>query len=209
MQNSSFSQPEIVEIAGFKLTKYGSLKRKEEKWFAARDKVAMTGMVDILKISQEIAATNEIDPMMAYQIVSAYGSEVGSELLVPYASRLEPLVDLLDYQESTPAEAVTMILQSRLNSAWLIENRPHLDVAFGIKIAEGITHWQSEYTEELPRAIRDELFDFINGERSQWKEIKPEPDPTVGEDLASIKTGSASTTTIDGEPTTGLSNAVA
>jgi hypothetical protein len=209
MQNNSFSQPEIVDIAGFKLTKYGSLKRKEEKWFTARDKFAMTGMVDILKISQEIAADNEIDPSLAYQIVSAYGSEVGSELLVPYASRLAPLIDLLDYQESTPAEAVTMILQSRLSSVWLTENKSHLDIAFGIKVAEGITHWQSEYTEELPREVRDKIFEFVNNERNQWKEIKSEPKPTVGEDSASTKTGSVSTMTIDGDPTIGSSNAAA
>jgi hypothetical protein len=207
---NKFAIPEAVEIAGFKITKFGSLKRKESKWFVDRDRYVMNGMVLVLQIAQEIAATEGIDPAVAYQIVSGYGSENGSELLVPYADRLEPLLDLLNYQERTPADAVTMILQSRTNPAWLKENALELRNSFGIEYNDS-PHWLPNFTDELPEATIDQLWEFIQGERRQWAELKvatqAEQDDPVGEDSASTVNSSPPTTTNTGTTATGQSNA--
>jgi hypothetical protein len=196
--------PVPTEIAGFVLLQLGSLKRKESAWFTARDKQVMTGLVEILKIAQEISLANEIDPTDAYQIVSSYGSSAGSDLLVPYADRLAPLVDLLGLQESTPAAAVTMILQSRLDSNWLITNKVNLTNCYGIQV-EG-TVWQPAYTEELPEATIDLLWEFIQNERNRWQTPdKVEPN-NLGEESASTLNTSSETMTNTGTDTTGRSN---
>jgi hypothetical protein len=176
-------------------------------WFTARDRHAMQGMIDVLQIAQEIAANNGLDPAVAYEIVSAYGSEAGSELLVPYAHRLAPLVDLLGHQENTPTDAVTMFLQSRLSKTWLEENAALLETCFGIKVAAD--HWQPAYTEELPEAVLGDVWEFILKERSQWAVAPPsdlEQELSVGEGSASTASSSPETPTSTGENSTGLSN---
>jgi hypothetical protein len=203
-----FTQPEIVDVSGFRLVKYGSLKRKEAMWFTDRDRYVMQGMINVLQIAQEIAMGNNLDPAIAYQIVSAYGtSEVGSDLLVPYADRLAPLLDLLGYQENTPSEACTMFLQSRLSKAWLEENKALLASCFGIAVESD--HWQPGYTAELPEAVLEGIWDFIKGEQRQWKE-PPKVDPVealpVGEDSASTESSSPETPTSIGETSTGQSS---
>lgn len=180
--------PQQTLIVGFTLTKFGSLKRKESKWFTDRDRQVMQGLVDILRIAQEMALANDIDPAEAYQIVSSYGSSAGSDLLVPYADRLAPLVSLLGLQESTPAAAVTMMLQSRLGASWLAENKGKLLDAYGIVI-DG-DKWQETYTEDLPEETIDLLWDFINNERNRWKEQPVAEELTVGEESASTPSSS-------------------
>ena len=197
--------PKQIEIAGFILLKLGSLKRKESAWFSARDKEVMTGLVEILKIAQEIAIANDIDPSDAYQIVSSYGSSEGSDLLVPYSDRLAPLVALLGTQESTPAAAVTMILQSRLEATWLFNNKVSLANCYGIQVeGEG---WQPAYTEELPEEAIDLIWEFIQNERNRWKDPEPQ-ELTVGEGSASTSPNSNETTTNTGTDSTGQSNSV-
>jgi hypothetical protein len=200
----SLISPKQIEIAGFILLKLGSLKRKESKWFGARDREVMTGLVEILKIAQEIAIANDIDPSDAYQIVSSYGSSAGSDLLVPYSNRLAPLVALLGTQESTPAAAVTMILQSRLDSTWLANNKINLFNCYGIQVeGEG---WQDSYTEELPEEAIDLIWEFIQNERQRWQLLAPTEDLTVGEDSASTQPNSNEMTMNTGTDSTGLSN---
>jgi hypothetical protein len=201
----SLISPKQIEIAGFFLLKLGSLKRKESAWFSARDKQVMTGLVEILKIAQEIAIANDIDPSDAYQIVSSYGSSEGSDLLVPYSDRLAPLVALLGTQESTPAAAVTMILQSRLDGMWLANNKVDLSNCYGIKVeGEG---WQESYTEELPEEAIDLIWEFIQNERNRWKTPETQ-DLTVGEDSASTSPNSNEMTVNTGTDSTGQSNSV-
>jgi hypothetical protein len=201
----SLISPKQIEIAGFILLKLGSLKRKESAWFSARDKEVMTGLVEILKIAQEIALANDIDPSDAYQIVSSYGSSEGSDLLVPYSDRLAPLVALLGTQEATPAAAVTMILQSRLDAMWLANNKVDLSNCYGIKVeGEG---WQESYTEELPEEAIDLIWEFIQNERNRWKTPEPQ-DLTVGEDSASTQPNSNEMMTNTGTDSTGQSNSV-
>jgi hypothetical protein len=193
-------------IAGFVLLKLGSLKRKESAWFTARDKTVMSGLIEILKIAQEIAVANDLDPTEAYQIVSSYGSSAGSELLVPYAAKLAPLVDLLGLQESTPAAAVTMILQSRLDAVWLANNKTNLFNCYGIQVeGEG---WQESYTEELPEEAIDLLWEFIQNERNRWKESETIEAIDLGEESASTPNSSNEMTTNTGTDTTGQSNSV-
>lgn len=201
----SLISPKQIEIAGFILLKLGSLKRKESAWFSARDKEVMTGLVEILKIAQEIALANDIEPSDAYQIVSSYGSSEGSDLLVPYSDRLAPLVALLGTQESTPAAAVTMILQSRLDAMWLANNKVDLSNCYGIKVeGEG---WQPAYTEELPEEAIDLIWEFIQNERNRWK-TPDHQELTVGEDFASTSPNSIEMTTNTGTDSTGQSNSV-
>jgi hypothetical protein len=201
----SLISPKQIEIAGFILLKLGSLKRKESAWFSARDKEVMTGLVEILKIAQEIAIANDIDPSDAYQIVSSYGSSEGSDLLVPYSDRLAPLVALLGTQESTPAAAVTMILQSRLDGVWLANNKTNLFNCYGIQVeGEG---WQAAYTEELPEEAIDLIWEFIQNERNRWKTPETQ-DLTVGEDSASTQPNSNETMMNTGTDSTGQSNSV-
>jgi hypothetical protein len=197
--------PVQTEIAGFILLKLGSLKRKESAWFTARDKEVMTGLVEILKIAQEMAIANNIDPSDAYEIVSSYGSSAGSDLLVPYSDRLAPLVNLLGTQESTPAAAVTMILQSRLDATWLANNKINLFNCYGIQVdGEG---WQEAYTEELPEEAIDLLWKFIQNERNRWQTPETQ-ELTVGEDSASISPSSNEMTMNTGTDSTGRSNSV-
>lgn len=201
----SLIAPKQIEIAGFVLLKLGSLKRKESGWFSARDREVMTGLVEILKIAQEIAIANDIDPSDAYQIVSSYGTSEGSDLLVPYSDRLAPLVALLGTQDSTPAAAVSMILQSRLDAMWLANNKVNLANCYGIQVeGEG---WKDSYTEELPEEAIDLLWEFIQNERNRWK--TPEPvELSVGEDSASTSPNSIETTMPTGTDSTGKSNSV-
>jgi hypothetical protein len=197
--------PKQITIAGFVLLKLGSLKRKESAWFSDRDKSVMVGLVEILKIAQEIATEHDIDPTEAYQIVSAYGSSEGSELLVPYSTRLAPLVDLLGLQESTPAAAVTMILKSRLETTWLANNKIDLRNCYGIQV-DGDT-WEEAYTQELPEEAIDLIWEFIQNERNRWKSPAPIPEVTdLGEESASTPNNSIETTNSTGMTTTGQSN---
>jgi hypothetical protein len=199
----SLISPKQIEIAGFILLKLGSLKRKESAWFSARDKEVMTGLVEILKIANEMAIANDIDPSDAYQIVSSYGSSEGSDLLVPYSDRLAPLVALLGTQESTPAAAVTMILRSRLDSTWLANNKVNLSNCYGIQVeGEG---WQDAYTEELPEEAIDLIWAFIQNERNRWKTPEVQ-DLTVGEGSASTQPNSNEMMMNTGTDSTGQSN---
>jgi hypothetical protein len=202
----SLIAPIQTVIAGFVLLKLGSLKRKESAWFTARDKAVMTGLVEILKIAQEIALANDIDPTDAYGIVSSYGSNAGSDLLVPYADRLSPLVNLLELQESTPAAAVTMILQSRLDATWLANNKINLANCYGIQVeGEG---WQEAYTEELPEEAIDLIWEFIQNERNRWQQPATTEATELGEESASTPNSSNETMTNTGTDTTGQFNSV-
>jgi hypothetical protein len=199
--------PEQIVIAGFTLLKYGSLKRKESKWFVDRDKEIMRGLVKILQIAQELALANEISGEDAYAIVSAYGGSNGSEMLLPYADRLAPLIELLGQQDATPSATVTMMLQSRLPNQWLADNKGKLQDAYGITI-EG-NHWDASYTEDLPEETIDLLWEFVNNERNRW--VLPEieqPSNDLGEESASTENASTEMTSDTGQTATGKSNSV-
>jgi hypothetical protein len=206
---SSFITGTLVTIVGFTFLKYGSLRRKELKWFTERDQKVLEGLTDVVEIASEIAVTHSLSDAQAYNIAAGFGAEAGSEYLVPHAARLKPLIGLLSHQHSTEADAVTMLLQSRLPTPWLRDNALELRTAYGIEVGE-VTHWQPEFTEELPEEAIDALWEFIQNEKKKWKK-DPEPvatgDKSLGEDSASTVNGSQPTTNNTGETVTGQSNA--
>jgi hypothetical protein len=207
---SSFITGLLVTVVGFEFLKYGSLRRKELKWFTERDQKVLEGLTDVVEIAAEIAVTHNLSDAQAYNIAAGFGAEMGSEYLVPHAARLKPLLGLLSHQHSTEADAVTMILQSRLSAKWLQDKALELRTAYGIEVGTA-THWQPEFTEELPEESIDALWQFIQNEKKKWKK-DPEPTPaagekSLGEDSASTVNGSQPTTNNTGETVTGQSNA--
>jgi hypothetical protein len=226
-----FFEPELVTIAGIPLPKWGSLLRKESKWFANREGAGTKGMMEMMLIARELSAVNNIDPTQAFFIVSGFGSENGSELLVPYADRLEPLLDVISYSETTPQDAVTMILRSRLDHNWLrnnatkLKNLLKIDLFGDLKAAFSDAdddfvnkyefEWLDAYTERLPEATIEELWQFIQNEKRMWKVDPAEPAKTIkqegeglnlGEESSSTENISQSTTNGTGETSTSPSN---
>ncbi len=204
---SSFITGILTTIVGFEFLKYGSLRRKEFKWFTERDQKVLEGLTDVVEIAAEIAVTHNLSDAQAYNIAAGFGAEVGSEYLVPHAARLKPLLGLLSHQHSTEADAVTMFLQSRLSSKWLQDKALELRTAYGIEVGTA-THWQPEFTEELPEESINALWEFIQNEKKKWKE-DPKPaagEKTLGEDSASTVNGSQPTTSNTGEIAIGQSN---
>lgn len=197
--------PELVTIAGFNLFKLGSLKRREQLWFVDRDKRVMSGLLEILRIAQSLALDHGIDATEAYEIVSRYGSSEMPELLVPYADRLAVLAELLGLQESTAADAVTMILQSRLENGWLAQNKGRLLDYYGIDVqGDG---WSDSYTQELPEAVIDEIWQFLNNERNRWKEPENEVPESVEGKLEHTPNSSTEMTSDTGQMLIGRSSA--
>ena len=164
--------PTIVDIDIFKLTKFGSLKLRERKWFNDRQIRSAQAALQLASIAQALALEFQIDPLEALNIVAS--PQPGDVRLLPYATELEQVPDQLRAEMNSTGEAITMFMRSRLPIEFLSNNSQALHQQYGIVVESN--EWTQPHTDELPEAVSEQILEFMNGETMRWQ-TPPEPEP--------------------------------
>ncbi len=163
--------PTIVQIDIFKLAKFGSLKLRERNWFNDRQVRSAKAALQLAVIAQALALQYDIDPLEALNAVS--NPQPGDVRLLPYASELGGVPDLLVEEMTSTGTAVTMFLESRLPVDFVSNNYQDLKQQYGIEIGPN-DNWEQVHTDELPEAISEQIIEFMNNETMRWQLPTPE-----------------------------------
>jgi len=204
-----FGTPEKVTVAGFPFSKLGSLKRKEEAWFQEQERKQLDGMTGLLEIAQQIAQKHGISDAEAFNLVASFGQGSGDHVgfLVEYADKIDGIKSLLSLQQGLPAQATTLLIQSRVPAKWLQSRAEDLKDAFDIEVVEA--GWMAEHTDMLPVAVIEQINEFAAKERSRWQEVEvDEEEEDLGKDLNESE-ASAIAPTPTGTKSTGRSKQAA
>lgn len=203
-----FRKTEIVNIGGFDLKKFGSLRVFEEEWlenFYAKLRDAVTKPA--LELGEWIADNEGKTTEEAMEFVESLDSlkpSVQMAILSRYRKALPDLIDQLQSapkrQKLVPRDIATWVLNSRLPDGWITENRNELRDDLGID-ATG-DEWLAEWTDELDESTVNELYSFVLKERNGWLSVAAEFAPTA-EDGEPQTLGEGLTISVTGSPPTG------
>jgi hypothetical protein len=208
-----FRKTEIIEIDGFALRKYGTLKKREEEWieqFYADLRNATTKPA--LELAEWISENESKSPADAMAFIEGLDKLTSAEqlaVMMNYKKHIPNIIDELQGSEGRQKNVskliATWVLNERLPDGWIAENRDELREDLGID-AIG-SEWLQEWTDELGQDTIDSIYSFILKERNGWLSVAAEFAPTVeddeeltlGEDLRKSETGDPPTGENDGQ----------
>lgn len=208
-----FRKVEIVEIDGFELRKFGTLKKKEEEWierFYAGLREAVTKPA--LELGEWISENEDKTPAEAMDFIEGLETMRPAEqmaTMMRYKKALPDIIEALQSapqrQKNAPKHIATWALNERLPEGWIGENRNELRDDLGID-PDG-DEWLEEWTDELGEDTIQAIYSFVLKERNGWLSVaaefapkvdEPEEEKTLGEDLPPSVSGSPPTGGQDG-----------
>jgi hypothetical protein len=208
-----FRKVEIVEIDGFELRKFGTLKKREEEWieqFYAGLRASVTKPA--LELGEWITANEGKTEAQAMEFIESLESMRPAEqmaTMMRYKKALPDIIEALQSapqrQKDAPKHIATWALNERLPEGWIGENRNELRNDLGIDAAG--TEWLPEWTDELGEDTIQAIYSFVLKERNGWLSVaaefapktdEPEEEKTLGEDLPPSVSGDQPTGGQDG-----------
>lgn len=200
-----FRKVEIVEIDGFELRKFGTLKKREEEWiekFYADLRNSVTKPA--LELGEWIVANEDKTEAEAMAFIASLDTMPPAEqmaVMMRYKRSLPEIIEQLQSapqrQKDTAKHIATWALSERLPDGWIGENRTELREDLGID-ADG-PEWLAEWTDELGEDTIQSIYSFVLKERNGWLSVaagfapeadEPEEEKTLGEDSAPSASGS-------------------
>jgi hypothetical protein len=198
-----FRKTEIVEIDGFALRKYGTLKKREEEWieqFYADLQNATTQPA--LELAEWISENESKSPADAMKFIEGLDKLTSAEqlaVMMGYKKHVPGIIESLQGSEARQKNVskliTTWVLNERLPDGWIAENRDELREDLGID-ADG-SEWLQSWTDELGQDTIDSIYSFILKERNGWLSVAAAFAPpvedeelTLGEDLRKSEIGS-------------------
>jgi hypothetical protein len=167
-----FYSPEVVSIGGFPVKKYGCLLQEEADWFEGKKAEQLDQAKAFFTLAKAISDQTGVSDEEALNLVQSLGDATGqnAHLLVRFSDQLDSIKATMKGQYDLTADSVTLVIRSRVDGQWLLDNAEGLKQAFGI---EYTGQWLPSHTGRLPRTLVLELSEFLDGEFRQWATPAP------------------------------------
>lgn len=178
--HSATGKPTITAIGIFPFKTYGSLIKRELKWFEDQASKRINAVLPLYKLAKKISEDEAISENDALAIVNDLGNPENSRYSFKYVEFLGE-IQKQNYSESDfKADIVTMFIQSRIASSQLFSIYQDLFDYYGIEFDSEVG-WVEFYTECLPETVIDEINDFVLAEKSRLSpSTKSDTEVTLG-----------------------------
>ena len=168
-QLNGFGNIEKVNVSGFELRKFGSLRQGELEWFDNQSKKRLSSLVPIYKLASTIATDLGIEKDVALGLIQGTGdSELYQKVLLVYSTELFAAKEQTYSETDSQRDICTMMLQSRLSKSYLRDNAAAINEFLEIDMDAINPQWTSEFTSNLPLNLVAEIIAFTTSERTEW-----------------------------------------
>jgi len=203
MQNP-WGTPKIVTIAGFPLPQMGGLNPEEKEYMALKVRNDQFRQIEPLAevvnliVEKEGISQEQVIALVRRQLENTAGDteEEQNKLMlftINYRNELAKINQPQLTIEKQSQEIAVMILRSRLNPSFILENIDNLTKTFRCSLdriecsklmAIAEEHWLQDPTREkicrlivakLPQNLYNRLAAFALGEEREWAEVSPQP----------------------------------
>ena len=168
-QFNGFGNIEKVNVSGFELRKFGSLRQGELEWFDNQSKKRLSSLVPIYKLAATIASDMVIEEEVALGLIQGIGdNELYQKILLGYSTELFAAKEQTYSETDFQRDVCTMMLQSRLSKSYLRDNAAAINEFLEIDIDAVNPQWTTEFTANLPLTLVAEIIEFTTNERTEW-----------------------------------------
>lgn len=164
-KHSATGKPTITKLGIFPFKTYGSLTKRELKWFEDQANQRINSVLPLYKLAKKIAVDENIKDDEALLIVQNLGIEENKKYAFTYLEDLS-VIQKNTYSESDfKADIVTMFIKSRITTPKLLGILQDLVEYYDIEFDPEIG-WVDYYTESLTETLIDEINEFVLLEKS-------------------------------------------
>lgn len=167
---SATGTPSITTIDVFPFKTYGSLIKRELKWFENESKQRINSILPLYKLAKKIAKDYEISEQEALELVNNLGAQENQHYAFEYLEDLKEIQQHKYSESDFDGDIATMFIISRIPSAKLALISEALYEYYEIEY-DANKGWTSEYTEALPMSVIDEIVMFVSDERTGMSKI--------------------------------------
>lgn len=179
---SATGQPTTTQIGIFPLKTYGSLIKRELKWFEDQANDRINSILPLYKLAKKIALADGISDDVALSIVQNLGEPENQHYAFTYLEDLSEIQRQKISESDFNSDIVTMFLQSRIPSSKLTLITQDLFDYYDIEINPD-KGWQSEYTEHLPMSVIDDIVEFVLVEKDR---LNPKGTTEVSDEVVTL-----------------------
>ena len=163
--DSATSKPVTTEINIFPFKTYGSLIKRELKWFESQSSQRINSILPLYKLAKKLAKDYEISEPEALTIVQNLGEDENKSYAFRYLEDLNEIQKNKYSESDFDGDIATMFIISRIPSSKLALISESLYEYYEIEFDAG-KGWTSEYTEALPMSVIDDIVKFVSDERA-------------------------------------------
>lgn len=162
---SATGKPSVTTIDIFPFKTYGSLIKRELKWFEDESSQRINSILPLYKLAKKIAKDDDISEPEALTIVQNLGEEENKSYAFRYLEDLNEIQKNKYSESDFDGDIATMFIVSRIPSSKLALISEDLYEYYEIEFDAG-KGWTSEYTEALPMSVIDDIVRFVSDERA-------------------------------------------
>lgn len=180
-QRSATGKPTITEIGIFPFKTYGSLIKRELKWFEDQSNQRIKSILPLYKLAKKIAVDDQVTEDEALVIVQSLEDPKYVKYTFKYLEDLGEIQKNNYSKSDFNADICTMFIQSRIPSSKLVSITQDLFDYYDIQFDPEIG-WTEFYTESLPEDLIDEITEFVMLEKSKLTsdDSKADTEVTLG-----------------------------
>ena len=179
---SATGQPTLTQIGIFPIKTYGSLIKRELKWFESQANDRINSILPLYKLAKKIAVDDGISEDVALAIVQNLGDEDNKHYAFKYLEDLTEIQRQKVSESDFNSEIVTMFLQSRIPASKLTLISQDLFDYYDIEVNPD-KGWTSKDTENLPMSVIDNIVEFVLVEKDR---LTPKGKGEVSDEIVTL-----------------------
>ena len=162
--DSATGKPVTTAINIFPFKTYGSLIKRELKWFESQSSQRINSILPLYKLAKKLAKDYDISEPEALTIVQNLGEDENKSYAFRYLEDLNEIQKNKYSESDFDGDIATMFIVSRIPSSKLALISESLYEYYEIEF-DASKGWTSEYTEALPMSVIDDIVKFVSDER--------------------------------------------
>lgn len=163
---SATGRPSITEIGKLPFKTYGSLIKREVKWFEDQANNKINSLLPLYRLAKKIAVDDNISDTEALTIVRNLGDEAYQDYAFRYLEDLGEIQKNKYSDSDFDGDIVTMVIQSRIPKVTLVSLSEMLFEHYDIQL-DVDKGWLPDYTENLPMSVIDDIVRFVSDEKNR------------------------------------------
>lgn len=162
---SATGKPVTTTIDVFNFKTYGSLIKRELKWFENESRKRINSILPLYKLAKKIAKADDISEPEALAIVQNLAEAENQHYAFTYLEDLNEIQNNKYSESDFDGDIATMFIISRIPSSKLALISEDLFECYAIEY-DANKGWMPEYTEALPMSVINDIVRFVSDERS-------------------------------------------
>lgn len=162
---SATGKPGLAKIDIFPFKTYGSLIKRELKWFEDESSQRINSILPLYKLAKKIAKNDNISEPEALAIVQNLGEAENQHYAFTYLEDLNEIQKNKYSESDFDGDIATMFIVSRIPSSKLALISEDLYEYYEIEF-DAAKGWTSKDTEALPMSVINDIVKFVSDERA-------------------------------------------